>query len=238
MPPKADSPAAVIPPAGPGVSGKWVILAILAVALAAAGGSWWFRYTATHRAVEFWGPQAARLIRDAPRVDFFSIRNEEAGSLPATARIPLKSGRTLYGYDQRIISKAHGLAHLRNALLEDRSFEWPAELPSSTPPLRWALIFSRAQHEQTSVSESSWTQQTIDALLESKEFEGVWILFTEDCAQATAVESTNGKVISCRLIAAGLREMFAEFTATNGSEPASPPKPAAEAASPNADAAK
>lgn len=237
MPPKADSPANLTPLAEPSVSGKWVILGILAVAFVAAGGSWIFRYNATHRAVEFWGPQAARLIRDASRVDIFRLRTEEAGSVPATARIPLKSDRTLYGYDQHIISKAHGLAHLRNALVEDRSFEWPAEAPSSDPPWRWALTFWRSPDRITPLGGPSWTQKAMDAMHDKKQPVMTCILFTEDCTQATVVEPANGKVISCKPIAAGLREMFAEFAATNDSESAAPPKPAAEAASPNADAA-
>ena len=49
-------------------SGKLLIVAIFLVAFAAAGASWWFRYSATHRTVEFWGPQAAVLLRDAPHV--------------------------------------------------------------------------------------------------------------------------------------------------------------------------
>lgn len=238
MPPTADSPAAPFPPAEPGVSGKWVILGILALAFVAASGSWWFRYNATHRAVEFWGPQAARLIRDAPRVDFFSLRNEEAGSPSITASIPLKSDRTLYGYDQRIISKAHGLAHLRNALLEDRSFNWPAEVPSSDPPWRWALIFWRAPDRITSPNGPSLIQKAMDEMRDKKQSVMACILFTVDCAQATVVEPAIGKAISCEPIAAGLREMFAEFAATNDGESAAPSKRAAEAASPNAEAAK
>ena len=49
------------------LSGKLVIIGIVGVALAGAGAGWWFRYNATHRAAEFWGPQAVRLIRDAHR---------------------------------------------------------------------------------------------------------------------------------------------------------------------------
>src|SRR5688572_9136529 len=56
-------------------SGKLVIVFILAAAFAAAGASWWFRFNATHRAAEFWGPDVARLIRDAPQVSFFYVVN-------------------------------------------------------------------------------------------------------------------------------------------------------------------
>ena len=52
------------------ISGKLLILGILTLAALLAGAGWWFRYKATHQAARFWGPQAVRLIRDAPRVVF------------------------------------------------------------------------------------------------------------------------------------------------------------------------
>ena len=47
-------------PSASGISGKLLIIGILTVAFLAAGTSWWFRYSATHRAATFWGPAAAR----------------------------------------------------------------------------------------------------------------------------------------------------------------------------------
>ena len=55
------------PPRTRVVSGKLIILGILAVALLAAGISWVFRYNATHHAAGFWGSKAARLIRAISR---------------------------------------------------------------------------------------------------------------------------------------------------------------------------
>jgi hypothetical protein len=92
-------------------SGKLLILGVFAIALAAAAASWWFRYNATHQAAKFWGPEAVRLIRDAPRV---TLRSDDREDLP------------------RDISQAHGLTHLRAALLEDRSYDWAAAGPADT----------------------------------------------------------------------------------------------------------
>ena len=39
------------------VSGKLVIIGIRGGRPAGGGASWWFRYNATHRAAEFWGPK-------------------------------------------------------------------------------------------------------------------------------------------------------------------------------------
>lgn len=106
-----------------GNSGKLFIVGVFVVALATAGASWWFRYSATHRALQFWGPTAARLIRDAPRV---TLRSEDANTLP------------------RDISTAHGLTHLRTALLEDRSYDWSAAGPPNT---NWSnsLVFEETE---------------------------------------------------------------------------------------------
>src|SRR3989304_2712639 len=71
------------------------------------GSSWWFRYSATHRAAQFWGPQAAELIRDAPHVTLRSAAAAADGQDAADAAVP------------RDVSHAKGLTHLRNALLED-----------------------------------------------------------------------------------------------------------------------
>ena len=89
-------------------SGKLLIVSMVAIGLAAAGASWWFRYAATHRAAQFWGPAATRLIRDGPRVTL----------VKTGARVTNGSATAVD------VSAARGLTHLRNALLVDRSFSW------------------------------------------------------------------------------------------------------------------
>src|SRR3954465_15245155 len=120
MPPKADTPAAAPLANEPGTSGKWVIIGILAVGFTAAAVSWWFRYNATHHAATFWGRNAF-VIRDADQVQLLEL-------LPAIANAPPKSNTVSVGglsvpvASRQDVSSAHGLAHLRNALLEDQSF--------------------------------------------------------------------------------------------------------------------
>jgi hypothetical protein len=97
---------------------------MLAAGVLAAGASWWFRFAATHQAARFWGPEAAQLIRDAEQVDLLAL--EQTGgpvsdSLLTVAGVPW---RIAGSHD---VSQAPGLTHLRNALLEDRSFDWPAQ---------------------------------------------------------------------------------------------------------------
>ena len=166
------------------VSGKLVILTLLAVAIPAAGASWWFRYTSTHQAAEFWGPEAARLIRDAPQVELLKLApnmSTEAG------QNEVKLHGEIYSIAlRRDASAAPGLTHLRNALLLDRSYEFNVVFEPPTPHRwRWALTFREAQKSAT-------------------------LLFDDRCF-IICLEG-NG-VTSCRPIAKGLSEVFAEIAA-------------------------
>jgi hypothetical protein len=103
-------------------SGKWLILGVVIIAFAAAAASWWFRYSTTHRAAQFWGPQAATLIRDAQNVTLRSDATDD---------------------DALDVSAAPGLTHLRTALIEDGSFDWTA---TEAPDTDWShsLAFAAA----------------------------------------------------------------------------------------------
>ncbi|MCI0334643.1 MAG: hypothetical protein L0228_15610 [Planctomycetes bacterium] len=161
-------------------SGKLVIIGILAAALAAAGTSWWFRYAATNRAAQFWGPGTARLIRDASTVTLTEQQKSAAN---------WKNGA---GGEVAIdISTARGLTHLRNALLEDRSFLWDSKPPEFSPVAGWLLRFK----DPTTADEAI-------------------IIFMNDCRYAALVVADNDLIrpISCEPIAAGLREMFSELS--------------------------
>jgi hypothetical protein len=83
------------------------------------------------------------------------------------------------------------MAHLRNALLEDRSYEWPSKQVEGDDRWRWALVFTSMKGEPCAV------------------------LFSQDCTQLAAaktVSEAHQKLLSTK-IAAGLREMFEEMSA-------------------------
>jgi hypothetical protein len=125
-------------------SGKLVILGILAVAVASAAASWWFRYEATHRAADFWGPDAAVLIRDAPGVLLIELRQLTALEANGPPSRSFAVGQDTYvAALERDISQARGLLHLRNALLEDRSYAWDdPQLPwRDEIEWKWRLVF-------------------------------------------------------------------------------------------------
>jgi hypothetical protein len=158
-------------------SGKRLILGVLAIGLAAAAASWWFRYSSTHRATQFWGAQAAELLRDAPRVTLRSDTPSADGEGAATADVP------------RDISTAKGLTHLRNALLEDASYDWTAAGPPDT----------------------DWSNSLVFAASEGAEPRAV-VMFSPDftwAANGSAADPAK-HAVSTSPIAKGLQEFFAE----------------------------
>jgi len=157
-------------------SGKRLILVVVVIALAAAAASWWYRYSATHRAAQFWGPQAATLIRDAPHV---TLRSDASSDEP------------------RDISEARGLTHLRNALLEDDSYDWSAAGPSDT----------------------NWDSSLVFETSAGAEPRAV-ILFSPDFQWAANGSSGNPAqhAVSVGPIAEGLKKFFADQSAESQPE--------------------
>ena len=165
------------------ISGKLVIFGIVGVALGAAGTSWWFRYVSTNSAARFWGEKNVRLIRDAPIVElYFWDRLPDAAFNSSFKEVSVESA------GGRDISQLPGLTHLRNALLEDRSFRWPAEqaLPGSWG---WVLLFRTANRNQAAA-----------------------IFITREWGLVSSWENTKRSVIlSSKPIADGLSEMLADI---------------------------
>lgn len=163
------------------VSGKLVIITVLAIALAAAGASWWFRYNATRHAAGFWGGKIARLIRDAPHITLEQITRNNEGLITTSVT--------------RDVSRSPGITHLRAALLEDKSFNWPASEKAPSTPSGWLLKFSGDSPDEVA---------------------RLW--FTPDLNYTFHVVSQRKcRTVSCAPISAGLREMFTEMM----TEPAS-----------------
>jgi hypothetical protein len=163
------------------VSGKLVIVSIMTVALAAAGASWWFRYTATHRAAKFWGPGVARLIRDAPKVKLLRLGSPNTIGLHSSA-----IAQYVETADYLDVSKGRGLVHLRNALLEDRSYDWPAQPKKQHSFWSWALRFGDDATDESAT-----------------------ILIGADCDNVTNL--TGDHMLSSRPILDALHKMFAHL---------------------------
>ena len=82
------------------MGGKLAVLAIFALALGMASFAWWWNYNRGKKTMEFYGPEAATLIRTAPQVQLLNMET------------PID------------ISKAPGLLNARTSLLSDASYLW------------------------------------------------------------------------------------------------------------------
>jgi hypothetical protein len=168
-------------------SGKVLIFGVILLGLAAAGAGWWFRFSMTHQAVAFWGPQGAMLIRDAPIATLRSDTTSRDAEGTDEADVP------------RDISAAPGLTHLRTALLEDSSYDWKS---TAEPNTDWSqsLVFEESAGAEPRLvilfsDDFKWAENgssddpTKNAVATSGEFaSGLQKFFAEQAAAAPAEE--------------------------------------------------
>jgi hypothetical protein len=195
MPTKVDTgthESTTLTPKVGGTSGTLVIIGVVVLAILAAAASWWARYNATHQAARFWGPKAAKLIRDAPKVTFYYFVRD-VGAIDDPAVLHKLTDRSLErarrGVGEVDVSQARGFTHLRNALLEDKSFRWGPP-PKNMPRAGWVLWFQEPATD-----------------------EEVFLVFAQNANYcALPGEATGPRVISCEPISPGLWEIFAKLT--------------------------
>lgn len=117
-------------------SGRWVIVTILTMAIAATAFAWWFRGQQGHRALDFWGSEAAYAIRFGPEVTAWQLQREQQ---PDADEFEI-DGETWWAIESEL-SKAKGLVHARQALIEDASYRWD-DSQLDTPNWDYALRFA------------------------------------------------------------------------------------------------
>ncbi len=136
------------------ISGSVVIVGIVVLALGAASFSWWFRVQATDQALALWGADRARLIQRGKQVQVLRLSSRPASDDVAAGAFLELDDQKLLVTEQQDISAVRGLLHLRQALLEDRSFdestvhepnrtEWAFGLRISDGRLAMLLLFTR-----------------------------------------------------------------------------------------------
>jgi hypothetical protein len=125
------------------VQGKWVILGIVGISVAASAISWIYYARLQERPLALWGSQAAELILRAPDARAYRVMPlpiEGAASPEASPRSALMiDGQSFVSIDERDVSHANGFSHIRNSLIHDRSFAWD-EPPCDVPPTRSYVI--------------------------------------------------------------------------------------------------
>lgn len=113
-------------------SGRWAILIIVVLALAAATFSWTYRRYSVRRSMAFWGPAASEAIARAQHVELLRLAPLGAESRAGQSESVAVPGGRRRVAARRDISHAPGLSHLRNALLRDASYAWQ-EAPRKEP---------------------------------------------------------------------------------------------------------
>ena len=66
------------------VSGQILVLTTFAIAVALAGGAWWYNYQQSRRAAEFWGQRDAALLVGATRWSCSTFADSSTRSSPPT----------------------------------------------------------------------------------------------------------------------------------------------------------
>jgi hypothetical protein len=117
--------------------GKLAVLAMLALALAAAAFAWWWNVQSKRQSLAFFGPEAARLIGKAPKVELVSVElDAETPAMPRGSDEHISIGDQHFTVRSRHdVSQAQGLIHARTALLDDASFEWQSPPGEDSPEL-------------------------------------------------------------------------------------------------------
>jgi len=109
--------------------GRSLVVGLVLLGLAGAAAGIAYQRFQTRRCLWFYGPEVARLVNTAPRVEL--LRLAPGGSV----------GR-LVAREVRDVTLAKGLVHLRRGLVEDANFDWqPAADAGRLPDEAWDLAF-------------------------------------------------------------------------------------------------
>src|SRR6476620_10123177 len=116
-----NTPAKLVPARPPG-SGRTLVLAMLGLAVLASIFAWGWNYSRGRKSLELYGPEAATLIRTAPKVEV--LREPHESNID--------------------ISRAPGLINARASLLSDASYDWTATEQRQESPL-FTVRFTRGE---------------------------------------------------------------------------------------------
>ena len=132
------------------ISGKYAIVAILSLALAAVGGGTWYRVRLQQRPARLWGREAVQLILNGTKVT--ALRLEPVGE--AREKPPREivgtGGLKLAVVEQTgDLSEVPDLLYIRRALVHDNSFDWADPLGDRQPKWEYALRFTDGENDTT-----------------------------------------------------------------------------------------
>jgi hypothetical protein len=119
--------------------GQWVIAAVFALGVAASVLAVWYLSSQSRQALEFWGPEAGRLIVQAKEAELLHLLPEPVEELDAAVPEGAESielGDRRYSVlERRDAIATRGFLHIRRGLMTDAAFDW-SQPPLNHPP-RW-----------------------------------------------------------------------------------------------------
>ena len=122
-------PPSVPPRSDSSTRGRLLVVGLVLLGLAAAATGIAYQRLQTRRCLDFYGPAVARLVTSAPRVELLRLSR---GGAP---------GR-LVAREERDVTSAPGLVHLRRGLVEDANLDWQrAGAADRLPDEAWDLAF-------------------------------------------------------------------------------------------------
>lgn len=123
--------------------GVLVILTMFGVAAGLGVVAIVFLYSQGSRAMDFWGRDAAVLIRKAPQVELLWLESSAEGDQPRVFVEQLSiEDRPVRAVKVQDITDSRGLVHARHALITDASFDWDNPRGDCQPKWSYALRFT------------------------------------------------------------------------------------------------
>jgi hypothetical protein len=128
--------------------GRLVIAGILTIGIVAACIAVWVNYRYGRRALQYWGPENALLIRDAESVLLVRLVPQEGSSVERVWQV---AGRMWAGERQVQVSGRIGTLRVREALLDDAAYDWEAAPGDCQATVLHALVFEGDNRSVTAV---------------------------------------------------------------------------------------
>ncbi len=173
------------------IPGKYVILFIGTAALAAAVFAWTFQYQRGRRILALWGADNARLIRvDAKQITLLELSTENVVDSESLTI----DGETHFITRRLDITKARGIIHARQALIEDGSFQWDRPRGDCNAHWQYALRFTQGPRQATVLFDTNCQRAKLlesgsQAAIVPKIFEG-WLKFIDEQIPETSNDGT------------------------------------------------
>ncbi|MEX2121920.1 MAG: hypothetical protein WD847_20235 [Pirellulales bacterium] len=165
------------------IEGRHAIIAVLLLGVAGAIGSWFYYARLQRPALELWGSHNAELMLRAPSAEALLLAPRNGKASAGSSDQVIISGQTYRVARRADVSQAPGFSHIRNSLLDERSFGWSDVAGDCQPGWRHALRFRRGNETAT-------------------------LAFALNCSRARLIET--GAEVSIRPIAEALRHFFDE----------------------------